>query len=129
MHLERLVVAFSIFIVVFAIGYAASSAISARPARAPAPAPRPLDAPALANKLVTLEERLRDAQQSIDDVLAQLADADEPSLRDATRVRLDVLYRLERGLTADIARTRDALQSLTTARVDAAWQSHGNTNR
>jgi hypothetical protein len=127
--LERIVVTFSIFIVVFAVAYAGSAAVTARPTPAIAAPVRPLDAAQLTQKLAKLDDRLREAQRSIDEVLAALANANEPSLRDATRVRLDVLYRLERGLTADITRTREALQSLAAARVDGAWQSHGRTNR
>ena len=129
MHLERLVVAFSILIVVLAIAYAGSAAVGSRRPASAVVAERVLDAPALAKKLAKLDERLREAQASIDDVLVRLASVTEASERDATRVRLDVLLRLERGLLADIARTREALQSATTARVDRPWQSHGNTNR
>lgn len=109
MNIERMLVAFSIITVIFAIGHAGSAAIGTTP-EAPTPAiVRPLDASALAKKLETLDTRLREAQLSIDGVLVTLSNAQEDSLRDATRVRLDVLYRLERGLVADIARTRDEL--------------------
>ena len=109
-----MLVAFSIATVVFAISYAGSEAVTANH-RQPTPVvERPLDARALLKKLETLDERLRDAQTSIDQVLVKLSNTHEDSERDATRVRLDVLYRLERGLTTDIERTRDQL-----ARVSA----------
>ena len=127
--LERLVVAFSIFIVVFAIGYAGSAAVTAkRPARTPAIA-LPLAPDVLVKKIEKLEVRLAEAQTSIDEVLKKLASVNADSERDATRVRLDVLYRLETGLVSDIARTRDELQSRQIGRVDPAWQSLENKNR
>lgn len=114
MHIERMLVAFSIATVLFAITYAGSMAVStSRPKATPAVV-RPLDAKALVKKLETLDARLREAQTSIDEVLVKLANTREESERDATRVRLDVLYRLERGLTADIARTRDELARVST---------------
>ncbi|MDQ3336020.1 MAG: hypothetical protein M4D80_12695 [Myxococcota bacterium] len=114
MIIERLLVAFSIATVVFALSYAGSAAISVKKEPAAAAIARPLDAKALLKKLEMLDTRLREAQASIDQVMVKLASVREESERDATRVRLDVLYRLESGLAADIERTRGAL-----ARVSA----------
>lgn len=119
-----MIVALSIFMAVFAIGYAGSMAISTQRPSTPATV-RVLDAPALEKKLATLEQRLRDAQKSIDEVLAKLATSNS----EVDRARLDVLFRLESGLAADIARARGALQSVASARVDGAWQSHGKPSR
>lgn len=108
-----MLVAFSIATVAFAISYAGSMAVTtSKPPPAPVVA-RPLDAPALVKKLDKLDLRLREAQQRIDEVLLELANTREDSQRDATRVRLDVLYRLEDGLTADIAHAREALARVT----------------
>jgi len=109
-----MLVAFSIATVVFAISYAGSAAVTANHEQPTPVVERPLDARALLKKLETLDARLRDAQTSIDEVLVKLSNAREDSERDATRVRLDVLYRLERGLTADIERTRDQLARVST---------------
>jgi hypothetical protein len=109
--MEKLLGLFSIATLVFAVTFAGSSAITAQK---PEPTPvvqRPLDAKALLKKIETLEVRLTEAQTSIDLVLAKLPNT-EDSERDATRVRLDVLYRLESGLQADIAHTRDQLARL-----------------
>ncbi len=112
--MERFIVALSITTVLFAIAYATSAAIGTHHDR-PAPvAARPLDAAQLTKRLETLDARLHEAQKSIDEVLVKLPNTREDSERDATRVRLDVLFRLEAGLTADIARTREEL-----ARVSA----------
>ena len=107
---KRLLVAVSIA-TVFALGYAGRAAIGAQ-AKAPMLA-RPLDARALVKKLDTLDARLAEAQARIDEVVVELGTVGEAE-RDATRVRLDVLYRLERGLTADIARTRGELAAVAT---------------
>ena len=110
--MERFIVAFSITTVVIAIGYAGSAATTARPHK-PAAVVRQLDAKALLKKLETLDARLSEAQTNIDEVLKRLANVSEESQRDATRVRLDVLFALERGLTADIERTRQALAQVS----------------
>jgi hypothetical protein len=109
MNIERMLVAFSIATVIFAISFAGSAAIGSQHPAAPPAIVRPLDAKALLKKLETLDARLREAQASIDQVMLKLANTREDSERDATRVRLDVLYRLESGLTADIERTRNEL--------------------
>ena len=129
MRLERFIVCFSIFIVVFAIGYAVSAVATKKPrTQAVIVPPKPiaeqsmheLNAPL--EKLEKLEQRLVDAQKSIDSVMLELASATIDSQRDAARVRLEVLYRLEAGLTADIAELRGELQSSHVARVDRIWQ-------
>ena len=112
--IERMLVAFSIATLLFALTYAGSSAVTANPKDHAVEVVRPLDAKALLKKLETLDTRLRDAQARIDEVLVNLSNAREDSERDATRVRLDVLYRLETGLSADIARTRDELARVST---------------
>lgn len=129
MNIERFVVAFSIAIVMFAIGYAGSAAVGTQRRAATPEITRPLDPRSLAKKLETLDARLREAQTRIDEVLLTLANTADDSQRDATRVRLDVLYRLESGLVADIARARDELQSLAAGRVDSAWRLHDSKNR
>jgi predicted transcriptional regulator len=111
MIIERLLVAFSIASLLFALTFAGTSAINASSEEAAPEVVRPLDAKAL---LKTLDTRLREAQTRIDEVLRNLSNAREDSERDATRVRLDVLYRLETGLTADIARTREQLARVST---------------
>lgn len=111
--MERFIALISITMGLFIIGYAGSAAITTR---RPEPTPivqRPLDAKALARKLETLDARLKEAQASIDEVLGKLSNAHEESVVEATRIRLDTLYRLESGLVSDIARTRERLQSLT----------------
>jgi len=109
MFIERMLVALSIATLVLAVSYAGSAAIStSTTSRAVAAAPV-LDASHLAKRLTALDTRLRGAQASIDEVLVKLANTRDDSERDAARVRLDVLFRLENGLTADIARTRDQL--------------------
>ena len=113
MNIERLFVVFSITIVLFAIAYATSAAISVGHHERPVAVARPLDAKALSKKLVTLDQRLKDTQASIDEVLTKLASVQQESERDATRIRLDVLFRLENGLAADIARTRTQLAAAT----------------
>ena len=114
--MERLITAFSIVAVVFALTHVFFAVGGSKHNQPPAPiiAPRPPDAKALLKKLEELDGRLHEAQKSIDEVLAKLATVREGSELDATRVRLDTLYRLESGLTADIARTRDALATAST---------------
>jgi len=113
--IERMLIGFSIVTLLFALTYAFSSAVTVNlNERTPEVVVRPLDAKALLKKLETLDTRLRDAQMRIDEVLVNLSNAREDSERDATRVRLDVLYRLETGLTADIAHTRDELARVST---------------
>ena len=112
--MERFLVAFSILALVFALAFTGMSMVSSNPKPHAPEVIRPLDAKALLKKLETLDTRLREAQASIDQVLVKLASSHEDSERDATRVRLDVLYRLESGLTADIARTRDELARVST---------------
>jgi hypothetical protein len=110
MNAERMVVGFSILILVFTIAQVGTAVVST--ANKPAPevvAPRKLDAKGLVKKLETLDERLREAQASIDQVLVKLSNVTDETLREATRVRLTVLYRLEDGLNVDIERTRDEL--------------------
>lgn len=114
MNIERMLVAFSIATLIFAVTFAGSAAVTATKKPVAAVVIKPLDAKALVKKLETLDARLVGAQASIDEVLLKLANTREDSERDATRVRLDVLFRLESGLTADIARTRGEL-----ARVSA----------
>ena len=108
--MERIITAFSIVAVVFALTHV-FIAVGGSKHNQPTPVvvERPLDAKALLKKLETLDSRLREAQASIDLVVAKLANVREAKEVEATRVRLDVLYRLESGLTADIARTRDEL--------------------
>jgi len=111
MFIERMFIAFSILTITFALGYAGSAAVGTQHEAPAVVAPRPLDARQLVKKLDKLEHRLAAAQHSIDDVLGALVNATEDSQRDASRVRLDVLYRLETGLTTDIARVRTQLSS------------------
>ena len=115
--MERIITAFSIVAIVFALSHV-FIAIGGSKHNQPEPVvvkvERPLDAKALLKQLETLDARLHEAQASIDQVLGKLSTVQDASEVEATRVRLDVLYRLESGLTADIARTRDAL-----ARVSA----------
>ena len=111
MHLERIFIIFAIAMGVFAIGQAGSAAIGTR---RPEPTPRVervLDAKALLKKLETLDTRLHEAQTSIDEVLAKLATVDDSQV-DITRTRLNVLFRLESGLVADIARTKQQLAAV-----------------
>jgi hypothetical protein len=115
MSIERLLVGFSIFTFIFAIGYAGSAAFAPKKEPATPVAPRPLDAKGLTKKLATLDQRLRETQASIDEVMGKLATVQQESERDATRIRLDVLFRLESGLAADIARTRTELTALQSA--------------
>lgn len=108
MSFERLLVGFLIASLVMVL---------VSPLRADDPKPRtavvaPADAPTLLKKLDTLDDRLRDAQTSIDIVLGKLSNASADSERDATRIRLAVLYRLEEGLAHDIAKTRGQLAAL-----------------
>ncbi len=112
--MERILVAFSIASLIFAVTYAGSAAVGANKKPSAPVVMRPLDAKSLVKKLETLDVRLTEAQASIDEVLLKLSNTREDSERDATRVRLDVLFRLESGLTADIERTRVEL-----ARVSA----------
>ena len=115
MVIERLLAAFLIAAIVFMFAHVGSAAIGA--AQKPVPevaVVRPLDAKALLKKLEVLDARLHEAQASIDQVVVKLATVPEDSERDATRVRLDVLYRLESGLVADIERTRGELASVST---------------
>lgn len=128
MYIDRFVIGISISILLCAVGYAASVAGDAPAASAPAAAP-PLDPKSLGKKLDTLDTRLHDAQARIDKLVVELANTSEDAVRDTTRLRLDVLYRLEAGLVADIARTRQAMQSPAGSRVDGAWQSRDNKNR
>ena len=111
--MERFIIGFSIATVLVAIGYAGSAATSTRPPIAKPAVVRPLDAKALLKKLETLDTRLAEAHASIDEVLKKLADVTEESQRDATRVRLDTLYALERGLEADITRAREQLATVS----------------
>jgi hypothetical protein len=129
MYIDRFVIGFSISIVLCAVGYAARVAGDEPPDVSTPAVAQPSDPKALAKKLVTLDARLQDAQTRIDELVIKLANTSDDSVRDATRVRLDVLYRLERGLVADIARTRSTMQSLAGARVMGAWQSHDSKNR
>lgn len=112
MIIERLLIGFFIATVAAMFAQVGSAMISSRP-DAPAPVVvREADAPTLLKRLDTLDTRLRDAQARIDVVLANLANAREETERDATRVRLDVLYRLEDGLAHDIAKARGELAAL-----------------
>jgi uncharacterized protein YlxW (UPF0749 family) len=120
MIIERVLVVFSILAVVFALSNAGMAAMSTTKQPEPAAIVRPLDARALLKKLETLDARLREAQASIDQVMVKLANVHEESERDATRVRLDVLYRLERGLAADIERTRGELARVSGSVIGAA---------
>jgi hypothetical protein len=110
--MERLITAFSIVAVVFALThvfFAVGGSKHNQPAPVVVNVERAPDAKALLKQLETLDARLHEAQASIDKVLAKLSTVHDASEVEATRVRLDVLYRLESGLTADIARTREAL--------------------
>lgn len=103
--MERIFVGFAIGTLVFAISYAGSAAFGTQKPEPVVVVQQPPTAKQLLDKIEKLEARLTEAQASIDAVLAKLANAND----DATRTRLDVLYRLERGLQADIAHTREQL--------------------
>jgi len=109
--LERIFVAFSIATIVFALGFAASAVFGGEPPKPTPVVKRELDAKALLKKLETLDTRLHEAQTSIDEVLAKLATVDDSQV-DITRTRLNVLFRLESGLVADIARTKQQLAAV-----------------
>jgi hypothetical protein len=106
--MERMFVGFAIATLVFAVSYAGSAAFGTQRPEAPPVVQKAPTAKQLLEKIEKLETRLTEAQTSIDSVLAKLATAND----DATRTRLDVLFRLERGLQADIAHTREQLASL-----------------
>jgi hypothetical protein len=106
MFIERMILALPIAMLVFALSYGGGPE---KAPRARGEFAQPLDARALLKKLDTLDVRLQEAQASIDQAVVKLANVREDYDRDATRLRLDVLYRLESGLIADIERTRSEL--------------------
>ena len=113
--MERIITAFSIVAIVFALTHMFFAIGTSKHNQPPVVIEqRPPDAKALLKRLEDLDGRLREAQASIDSVLAKLANVREASEVEATRVRLEVLYRLETGLTTDIARTREALAAVST---------------
>lgn len=110
--LEKIVFVGGTLITALAIGNAGDAAVdTSAPAPAHAEVVRASTPQSLRQKLASLEHRLAAARTDIDAVVKQLGEVDDARV-DATRTRLALLYRLERGLVADIDRTKHALAAV-----------------